>query len=421
MSDTSPSNALAIDGGPQVRTDPWPDRRLFGEEEKQAVTALFDEAMEKGNSVLGYNGPQEQGYCQEFAEMLGGGFADAVNSGTNAVYIALRALEPEPFTEVIVPAISDPGGVMPVCLCNCIPVPADCAPNSYNIGPEQIEQRLTDLTSAIIVAHIAGTPADMDPIMELARGRNLPVIEDCAQSHGATYKGKPLGSVGDLSTFSMMHGKHHATAGQGGLVFTRSEDLYWKVRRFADRGKPINMDNSNGNVVASLNCNMDELHSTIGRVQLRKLPEMVRSRRRIAAIVDEGCGTSLKAVRLMADPPGCESAYWFFFFRLDVDKLRVDKNTFVEALAAEGIPAAPSYRAIPVEMAWYRDRAVFGSSRLPWSSPLYKGDPDQKYPVPNAEAANESLFIMPMHENCTDREIQDTVDALKKVERAYRE
>lgn len=418
----TPDRALAINGGRPVRAGPLPLRRLFGQEEKQAVVALFDQAIEQGNEVLGYNGPQEQGYCEAFAELMGGGFADGVNSGTNALYVALRALEPEPFSEVIVPAVSDSGGVMPVVLCNCIPVPADTAPDSFNIGADQIEARITDRTCAIIVAHISGTPADLDPILTLARARRIPVIEDCAQAHGAHYKGQVVGSLGDVSVFSTMFGKHHATGGQGGVVFTKQEPLYWRIRRYADRGKPFGLQEQGGNVVASLNCNMDEIHAAIGRAQLKKLPGIIRRRRELAATIGAGCEQSLQAVRLMGDPPDCQGAYWFLLFQLDLDRVGLDKVGFVKALTAEGFGASPSYLIIPTRMPWHQKRAVFGTSGLPWSGaprvPEAAG-PQQAYTLPNVEAADAPRFLVHFHEDWTDQEATELVAALAKVEGAY--
>ncbi|TVQ19972.1 MAG: glutamine--scyllo-inositol aminotransferase, partial [Spirochaetaceae bacterium] len=116
-------SALAIDGGTPVRSAPFPLRRLMGPDEQAAVNAMFDRARTEGHGVFGYNGPEEQAYCSDFASSLGGGYADAVNSGSNAVWVALRSLELEPLGEVIVPAVSDPGGVMPVAIANQLPVP----------------------------------------------------------------------------------------------------------------------------------------------------------------------------------------------------------------------------------------------------------------------------------------------------------
>ena len=175
---------LAINGGPMAAPD-LPNRFHFGKEEKAAADALFDKSIATGNAI-GYNGPEEEAFGKEFAEYLGGGYADGVNAGTNSVYVALKSLNLPPFSEVIVGCVTDPGGMMPIVELNCIPVPADTEPGSFNAGAEQIEARITERTSAIVVAHIAGEPADMPGIMKVAEKYNLPVVEDCAPgSHGS--------------------------------------------------------------------------------------------------------------------------------------------------------------------------------------------------------------------------------------------
>ncbi|RKY26197.1 MAG: hypothetical protein DRP83_04795 [Planctomycetota bacterium] len=400
---------LAINGGEAVRTTPFPPRKLFGRDEKDVVMSLFDEAMEKGHQVLGYNGPQEEAYCKEFADFLGGGFADGVNSGTNAVYVALRALEPEPGSEVIVPAISDPGGVMPAAICGCVPVPADTIEDYYTIGAEQIEAKITDKTSAIIVAHIAGIPADMDPIMDLANSRGIPVVEDCAQIHGAKYKGRMVGTLGTISSFSLMFGKHHATGGQGGMVFTKDEELYWKARRYADRGKPIGIDDApNGNVVAALNCNMDELHAAIGRVQLRKLDDIASRRRTLAKSIAESCRGELKSIQLKEEPADCEGVYWFLVFKCAQSLLTVSKEDFVKAVEAEGIPVCPTYKHVPVRMEWMGKYMQQNG----WAM-------DGRYDLTNVDKVDDMYFNCGLHEDFTQAEADDIVAALKKVEAAY--
>ena len=409
---------LAVDGGTPVRTAPWPRRRLFGAEEKQAVVDLFDSAIASGEA-FGYNGPEEAAYCAEFSTYLGGGYADAVNSGTTAVYVALRALDLEPFSEVIVPPITDPGGVMPVPLMGCIPVPADAVPGSYNMGAEQIAARLTPRTRAILVAHIAGMPCDMDPILELARSRGLPVVEDCAQAHGAVYRGRMVGTMGAIGAFSTMFGKHHATGGQGGVVFTRDAAMYQKVRWMSDRGKPFGLPPGSGNAVAALNLNSDELACAIGRVQLRKLPGILARRRQFAASLARAC-RSLETVRVVEVPSDCENSCWFLFLKLDSAKLCCDKATFVAAVAAEGIPCEASYLHTPAIADWCLQRHVFGTGGFPWSDPQYTGDAHAVYELPNALAADAGHFRMGIHENYGEAEVADIVAAFAKVERAYR-
>ena len=415
----SASATLAIDGGEKIRESPWPARGLFGVEEKQAADRLFDHCIETG-AVIGYHGPEEEAYCQRFAEMHGGGYADAVNSGTAAVYVALRALDLKPFTEVIVPAVSDPGGIMPVPLLNLIPMPADTAPGSFNVGVEQIRQRITERTSAIVIAHIAGIPVDMDPIMQLAREQGIVVVEDCAQAHLAKYKGRLVGTIGDVAAFSTMCGKHHTTGPQGGVVFTRDEKIYQRVRWASDRGKAFGLPGGSTNVIAALNLNCNELATAIGRVQLEKLSDIVAQRQCCARDLAEAC-SELQSVEIVLGPDDCESTFWFIFARLDLEKLTVPATQFGLAVGAEGITSAPHFNYLPCQNDWFKNRAVFGQSGLPWTSPQYKGDPDQSYPTPNAEAAIACHFVLKLHEKCGDQEIADTAAALRKVEAAYME
>ena len=147
---------LAIDGGPRVRERPWPERGQFGPDDKAAVDELFDESITTGEPFQ-YDGPTEEAFCREFADFMGGGFADAVSSGSTALYVALKALGVEPFSEVVVGCLTDPGGMMPIPLLNCIPMIADVAPDSLSPGPEQIEELITPLTSAAIGRKIANT------------------------------------------------------------------------------------------------------------------------------------------------------------------------------------------------------------------------------------------------------------------------
>ena len=410
---------LALHGGVPVREKPLPPRGHIGTEEKEAVIAYLDRVIASG-TLGAYQGEEEEAYCAQFAEQLGGGYADAVSSGSTAIYVALMALQLEAFSEVIIGPFTDPGGMMPIPLQNMVPMIADSAPDSYNTGPEQVEELISPRTSAIIVPHIAGEPADIGGIIEVARRRGIPVIEDCAQAHGARFKGQLVGSFGDISAFSTMSGKHHSSGGQGGMVFTRDEALYQSVRRMADRGKPHFLPEGATNIEATLNFNQTDLAAVVGQVQLRKLPEMVERRRAIVGQLIEGTA-DLEMIALRQGGRDIESSYWFLPVAFYPERAACDKETFCESLRAEGLPVTDDYRyGMPHRQEWYTERRVFGSSGYPWASPLYKGDPNREFPCPNAQAMLKSHFTMSLHENWGTREIDDVIAIFHKAAAAYR-
>ncbi len=410
---------LAVDGGAKVRQTPFPPRGPIGAEEKAAILAYVEQTVETG-AALGYNGEEENAYCQAFAEWMGGGYVDAVNSGTSALYVALQALHLEPFTEVIMAAVTDPGGMMPIPLLNLIPVVADTEPHSYNTGPDQVAALISPLTSAIVVAHIAGEPANIAGIMQVARQHNLPVIEDCSQSHGARLHGKLVGSFGDIGIFSTMGGKHHCSGGQGGVVYTQNEALYHEIRRSSDRGKPFFLPSGSTNTHAALNLNLTDLGAAIGSVQLRKLPDIIARRQTIVGMLGEG----IEGLATVALPPlidGAEACYWFLRLRFHAEQATVDKAAFCQALIAEGLPVTPSYRAaLPHTMEWFVQRRVFGTSGYPWASPAYKGDRHRQFPCPNADATMDAHFNLHFHEHWTVQDVTDAIAIFQKVDAAFK-
>ncbi len=403
---------LAVNGGEKAIPVPIKGRYNLGAEERAAVLALMDASIQSGN-MFGYQGAQEEAFCQEFAAFLGGGYADGVNSGTNAVYVALKALQLPPFSEVIVGCITDPGGMMPIVLNTCIPIVADLMPGSFNTGAAMIEPLITERTRAIVVAHIGGEPANMPEIMALAKKHQLKVVEDCAQSHLAKINGQNVGTFGDIGAFSLMFGKLICTGGQGGAVFTQSEELYWKIRRAADRGKPFNLPAGATNVLSAINCNMDEIHAVIGRVQLKKLPDIVARRKEVVKLLIKKGMNTLKAVKVPELPVWADHCYWWWKLRIERAALKCTRDEFCAALLAEGLPINPSYRAaMPATMAWFKDRA----GQFPWNASQYKGDPGQEFPCPNAQASVEEHFILSVSESWGEAEAEAILKAIRKVE-----
>jgi len=412
--------ALAVNGGSKAVTVPFAPRRHFAEEEIAAATRVMTEAMEKGVAP-GYGGPEETALGEEFAAMLGGGYADGVNSGTTSVYVALRALEVDAFTEIIAPPVSDPGGIMPIVMANCIPIIADSEVDSFNMSLESIKARYTENTSAIIVPHIAGEPADMEGIMAFAKEKGIKVVEDCAQAHGASINGKPVGTFGDTSGFSMMFGKHICVGGQGGMVYTKSEELYWKVRQHADRGKPFGLKGYD-NVVGSLNFNMDEIHAAIGRVQIKKTQAIAEGRRRVVDAIKAKL-SDIPCLYWNKLPEGALPSYWFLRTMFKPGYTSCNKVDFCKALIAEGVTVNIRYAATPYTADWYTKRNVYGRSGYPWAAPEYKGDKNKYYTladVPNADAALDNTIITYPLESWTDENIEQFSDAFHKVYEAYK-
>jgi perosamine synthetase len=407
-----------LHGGPRARRMPWPRRRNIDAREKQAVMRVFDREIRQGGAIV-YGGVEEKAYCEAFAKYLGGGYTKAVNSGTNALYVALRALELEPGSEVIVPAITDAGGTMPVALLNCIPVPSDTEKRSINSSAEQIKKVVSHRTAAIVVAHISGHPVDMDPVLDLAAELGIPVVEDCAQAHGALYKGRIVGTLGTIAAFSTMFGKQHCTGGQGGVVFTKDTLLFARIRQLSDRGKPHGASENPTNLVASLNFNQDEISMAIGRVQLEKLPAALQARRSFAARVESGL-RDLEGVSLIGDAPGCSGSYWLLMLLLDNLRLSCDSQELATALVEEGIGGVSAgYPFFPTDYPWHRDAVVFGKSGFPWS--LLPGEPKpRRFELPNAHEVSRQIVRLDIHESLGDREARDLVTALRKLARYYR-
>src|SRR5580704_9833229 len=266
---------LAIDGGDPIRSRPMPARFALGEAEIAQVHQVIAYYQEKQVDP-GYSGPFEKNYTDAFVKFMGGGYADAVATGTASLYIAIAALNLPPESEVIVSPITDPGTLSAIILNNLVPRVADSEPGTFNMGPEQVVARITPKTRAVMLVHSLGRAADVVGVVKEAHARDIRVIEDCSQSHGARVKGKPIGNFGDIAAFSTMYRKAHMTGGAGGVVFSHDIDLHHRALAMADRGKPswredFDDRNPNQSLFPALNFHTDEISCAVGISSLQRL------------------------------------------------------------------------------------------------------------------------------------------------------
>ena len=257
---------LALHGGTPAKTVPYTKGKRFGKEE----LAYLEEALDQ-NTLFYWFGKMTKRLCTKFADMYGAKYCVATSSGTSAIHVALGACGVGPGDEVITAPITDMGSVIGILFQNAIPVFADVDPNTYNMTAESIEAKITDRTKAIVVVHLAGNPAEMDKIMEVANKHGIYVIEDCAQAYCCSYKGKLAGTFGHIGCFSLNDFKH-ISAGDGGMVIMNDEKLYHAAHMFTDKCYDrIGTDVKKNVPYLAPNYRMSELVGAVGLAQVEKV------------------------------------------------------------------------------------------------------------------------------------------------------
>jgi len=353
----------------------------------------------------GFQGEFERRYTDAFADSLGGGYADAVGSGTLALYVALAALDLPEGSEVLVSPITDPGTISAIILNRLRPRLADSRADSYNLGATEFEQRLGSGVRAACIVHSIGQAAPIEAIVEIARRHKVALLEDCSQSHGATRNRQPVGSFGDIAAFSTMYRKAHIAGACGGVVFTRDLELHRRALAHADRGKPRwreDFDDRNPNqfLFPALNHHTDEISCGIGWASLARLAETIKRRQTFVA---EFAG--LLAQESSACAPYAHSDQDSpFIFPVLVDPARVSCSAteFAEAVRAEGIGLNPHYEYVVSEWPWVRRYLADG------------------FETPNARRIRDRSFCLYLNENYGSTEAKDAVEAIVKVERHFR-
>lgn len=378
---------------------PWPS---FSVEEADAVRDVL-----LSNKVNYWTGQQGRDFEKEFAEWSASKYAVALGNGTLALDLALKALGVTGGDEVIVTPRTFLASVSSVVTAGAIPVFADVDLNSQNIESKEIEKVLSNKTKAVIVVHLAGMPADMDSIMALSKQHGFFVIEDCAQAHGAKYKGRPVGSIGHIGAWSFCQDKIMTTGGEGGMVTTNDEDLWKKMWSYKDHGKSwdaiYNKKHPPGfrwlHESFGTNWRMTEMQAALGRIQLHKMPEWTNRRQSNAKAIDEVAKLSSLA-RTVIVPENIEHAEYkhYIFIRPENLKDGWSRDRIVDEINTNGVPC---FQGSCSEV--YLEKAFDDTGWRP------------EVRLSNAVELGETSLMFLVHPTLTQQEIIRTCDVFSRV------
>jgi len=373
-----------------TRLNPWPD---YTEEEIAAVAEVL-----RSGKVNYWTGEESRAFEREFAQYLGCQYAIALANGTLALDLALHTLGIGPGDEVIVTPRSFMATASTVVNAGAIPVFADVDRDSQNITAETIRQVLTPRTRAIICVHLAGWPCEMDPIMELARAHGIYVIEDCAQAHGARYRGQHVGTIGDIGAWSFCQNKIMTTGGEGGMITLSKEDWWRTAWAYKDHGKSWSAVYERGHPPGfrwlhesfGTNWRITEMQSVLGRIQLRRLNEWKTRRQYLAAQLDE-VASRYQCLRVPHVFDHIDHAKYMHYIFVQPENLpvRVTRDDIVVQLMQRGVPCYQgSCSEIYMEKAF--DQASFR--------------PQERLPVAHELGATSLMFLV--HPTITEEQIR---------------
>jgi dTDP-4-amino-4,6-dideoxygalactose transaminase len=373
-------------------------------------------------------GPEVRKLEDVWKESVGAEYAVSVNSATSGLYAAIGAVGIDPGDEVIVSPFTMSASATCALVYNAIPVFADIQDDIFCMSPSSIEERITPSTKAIVVVHLFGHPADMDPIMDIAREHNLKVIEDCAQAPLTKYKGRYVGTIGDAGVYSLNYHKHIHT-GEGGIVVTNSHGIYDKLTLIRNHGETASTERNLDDVINILGFNyrLTEIQAAIGVEQMKRLPGLLKSGFENAGYIAQ----KLKDLPGIIPPTiydGCDHAYYVHPFKFDEDIVGVSRKVFIDAVVAE-LPltdirnstgwflstdsAVPLYR-----QNIYRKKIAFGKHGCPFTCPHYKGAVEYKDGLcPITELMYDKvLFFHNMHRSPLMKpDLDDLINAFYKV------
>ncbi len=416
-------NQLAILGGQPVTKEPWPETNTIGDEEKQAVLEVLDSGVLSGFRASAgddfWGGPKVLELEKDWAAYYGVKHAVSFNSLTSGLNAAIGAVGIGPGDEVIVSPFTMSASATCAINYGGIPVFADIDPHNYCLDPISIAERVTPRTKAIVIVHILGYPADMDAVMEIADEYDLMVIEDAAQAPAGKYKGRDIGSIGHIGGFSL---NYHKTihSGEGGVMTTNDDDLALRMRLIRNHGEVI-VDHMDVEKIANTfggNTRMTEMEAAVAVEQLKKLDFLTDWRLRLAKILDERLADFPGISPQQVAHPDDKHVYYFYPMQFDAEEVGLTRETFVEAVRAEGIELRQGYvRPIYWEPI-YQEKKAFNKGQFPFVSEYYDADieyPEGLCPVTERVHQEEIIFGKFCRWPLNEVHIEQVVTAFEKV------
>jgi perosamine synthetase len=408
---------LAINGGMKVRDKPWLDNFTTGEEEKAALMrvmnsgylSLFEGSHTPDRPFAFEGGPEVQAFEKEWCDFYGIKHAISVNSATSGLFAAVGALRLGYGDEVIVSPYTMTACALAPMIYGAIPVFADIDPETGCLDPDSIQERITSRTRGILVVHQFGFPADMDRIMALARKHSLSVIEDCAQAHGAKYKGRYVGTIGDIGVYSLNVNKT-IQVGEGGVCITNNSDLAYRLQLIRNHGEAVVGPAGYEDIIniAGFNYRMTETSAAIAREQLKKLPSLNQERLELVWQLKKGLadfdflrplgGQDSCNCCSCSEDQKCLNTYYVFPIRFLSKIAGIKRKEFIAALNAEGMQFYEGYTRPLYLQPIYQRRKLFKHG-YPFSAPENK-DSIQKYELgrcPVAEKLHYEEMVINEH------------------------
>lgn len=408
--DASPDlEKLAIDGGPPTLARPADLGIRWGAPERERLEEMLGQ-----KSLFYWKGPQTTRLIEAVRAIHPFEHVMTCSSGTAALHIAVAAAGVGPGDEVITTPVTDVGTVIGAIYQMGVPVFADLEPTTYNLDPASVERLVTPRTKAIVAVHLAGVPCDMAPLRAIADKHGLVLIEDCAQAWGARHRGAPVGSFGHVACWSLQDSKH-VTCGDGGIVASSDPKIGPLLQRFGDKGfdrvKPGPLESF------ATNYRMSEPQAAVAAAQLGRLEGIASARARLGAILGAGIAET-PGVLPHGVRPDDRPVFWFYMFRIVPEAMRVDRATFVKALAAEGAPVSAGYIAVPLYgNPVFREHAFF-AGRWPVREMGLTTMDYAKVACPEAEAILATGVRVALHQEMTDADAEGIARAVRKVARA---